>query len=478
MCIYAEANGDVWVGTASGGLSRIRGSQITSWTPDQGLTDSTIGSIIEDNQGDLWVGGDSGIARISRRELDGPSRIIHPRLFGLADGLRSRETLYGSMPCVWKDSSGRLWFATIMGAAVVDPAHMPVDTVAPSVRIEKLVFDSQAIVPHDDMRLGPGSGNIEFSFTAPTFVAPQKETFRYRLTGFDRNWIDAGSRRQAWYTNLPPGHYQFSALAQNSDGKWTSNGASFSFVLLPPLTRTPLAYAIYGIAVLLIAWYTIRFRTRVLIRRQRELRRIVAERTEQLEAEKKALEAARRELQTRATYDSLTGLLNRGAILERLEHEVSRALRDGSTLGVIIADLDHFKRINDTFGHLCGDEVIRETANRIRAALRSYDSAGRYGGEEFLIVLPGWDAAHAPDRIVELLETIRSRPYLVSGAELRLTWSIGATTFRPTKDATDILEVLRRADTELYVAKQGERDRASVTQPQKGSSHQLVHPVP
>lgn len=478
MSLYAEANGDVWVGTASGGLSRIRGSQLTSWTPDQGLTDATIGSIIEDNQGDLWVGGDSGIARISRSELDSPGRAIHPRLFGSADGLRSRETLYGSMPCVWKDVSGRLWFTTIMGAAVIDPERMPADTVNPPVWIENAVVDSQTIVPHEGMRLGPGSGNMEFEFTAPTFVAPEKENFRYRLTGFDRDWIDAGSRRQAWYTNLPPGRYRFSVQAQNSDGKWNISGASFSFVLVPPLTRTPLAYAGYGIAALLIGWYTIRFRTRVLLRRQRELCRIVAERTEQLEAEKKALESARRELQTRATYDSLTGLFNRGAILEGLEHEISRALRDGTTLGVIIADLDHFKRINDSYGHLCGDEVIRETANRLRAALRSYDLAGRYGGEEFLIVLPGWDAAHAPDRVVALLEAIRSRPYLVSGVELRVTWSVGATTLRPTTDAPDTLEVLRRADAELYVAKQGGRDRASVTQPPKDSSQQLVQRVP
>ncbi len=466
MCVYPSANGDVWVGTASGGLSRIRGAEIVTWTQEQGLTDATIGSIIEDNLGDLWVGGDSGIARISRRELDGwqsgRSSALHPVLFGTADGLRSRETLFGSMPSTWKDARGRLWFGTIMGAAVVDPAHIPVNEVIPPVWIERTVVDSESVVPRSGARLGRGSGNVEFLFTAPTFVAPQAEAFRYRLMGFDKEWIAAGNRRHVWYTNLPPGHYTFSVQAQNSDGRWNTEGASFSFELLPPLSRTPLAFVLYGIVGLALLWFGIRQRTGVLVRREQELKRIVAERTEQLEAEKQALSVARRELQARATYDSLTGLLNRGAILERLEHEVSRSTRDNAPLGILIADLDFFKKINDTYGHVCGDEVIRETAERLRSALRSYDLAGRYGGEEFLIVLPGWDAAVAPERVDELLEAIRSRPYQVAGKEMHVTCSVGAATFRPDRDEPDILDMLRRSDTELYRAKQGGRDRASV----------------
>jgi len=470
MCVYAEKNGDVWVGTASGGLSRIRGRQIISWTPDQGLTDATVGSIIQDNNGDFWVAGDSGIARIPQQELSAAdaqgSRIVHPQLFGTADGLRSRESVYGSMPSAWKDTAGRLWFTTIMGAAMVDPTRMPLDTIVPPVWIEGVVADSKKVALQEGIQLGPGSGNVEFSFAAPTFVAPQKEIFRYQLIGFDQDWIAAGSRRHAWYTNLPPGKYTFAVQAQNSDGTWNRTGASFGFVLVPPFTRTPIAYVLYGIVALVIGWLGLRFRTHTLIRRQQELRRIVHERTEQLEAEKKALADARRELQARATYDSLTGLLNRGSVLERLEHEVSRATRDNMPLGVIIADLDYFKRINDTYGHLAGDEVIRETANRIRGALRSYDLAGRYGGEEFLIVLPGWDAALAPERLVELLEAIRSRPFEVSGQQMRLTWSLGAATFHPAINAADVLEMLRCADAELYVAKQAGRDRASIAQPE------------
>lgn len=466
MCIYADPDGDVWVGTASGGLSRIRGGHIVTWTPDQGLPDSAVGSIISDNRGDLWIGGDSGIARIARGDLDAydltGSRTLHPTLYGTADGLRSRETLFGSMPCTWKDSSGRLWFATILGAAVIDPARIPVSTIAAPVWIENVTSDSHPVAARDGVRLDSGSGNLEFTFTAPSFIAPQKMNFRYRLNGFDRDWIDAGSRRSAWYTNLPPGTYTFAVIAQNGDGTWNSAGAAFNFILLPPLYRTPLAYFLYAVFIVVTGWYVYAFRVRAILHRQQELTRIVAERTAQLEEEKAALNAARRELHVRATYDSLTNLLNRGAILERLEHEVSRSIRDKTPLGVVIADLDHFKKINDTFGHLCGDTVIREASDRLRTALRSYDLAGRYGGEEFLVLLPGCDLTQVPRRMNQLLEAMRRRPVVISGDEINLTCSIGATTFRPERDLPDLHELLRRADDALYRAKNSGRNRAAI----------------
>jgi diguanylate cyclase (GGDEF)-like protein len=465
MCISADADGDLWVGTASGGLSRIHGGKITTWTPEQGLLEATVGSVTEDDLGYLWLGGDSGIYRISKRELETDTvRLVHPQSYGTADGLRSRETVYGGMPSSWKDRSGRIWFSTIRGAAVIDPATIRMNTVPPPVWIESVEFDTKSIVPKDGMRLGRGPGNIEFSFSGPTFVAPQLESFQYRLIGFDKDWTSAGTRRNSWYTNLPPGQYTFSVRARNSDGVWNETGASFSFVLLPPLPRTPVAYALYAVLVVIFVWLVIRLRTESLVRRQQELKELVAERTAQLEAEKSALDRARHELHTRATYDSLTGLLNRPTILERLEHEIERAVRDQVSLGVAILDLDHFKQVNDTYGHLCGDAVIAETAERIRHALRSYDMAGRYGGEEFLIVMPGWSSDRAPQRIDDLLKAIREQPFRHAAEELNVTCSIGVTTFQPDADLPDALQILKRADDALYVSKRSGRNRSTIDQ--------------
>jgi len=464
MYVYADEDGSVWVGTASGGLSLIRGSRVVTWTLKDGLPESTVGSIVADDEGFLWFGGDNGIYRVARQELyrsaDAGGGAIYPVQYGTADGLRSRETLYGSMPCVWKRHDGRLWFGTIHGAAVVDPAHMAVNRLAPPTDIERVSFDGRAVVLQDGIRLGPGAGNIEAAFTAPSFVAPQRVFFRYRLVGFDPDWIFAGGRRKAWYTNLPAGQYTFLVQARNSDGIWEERGSSFRFVIVPPAARTPLAYAGYVIAALLCGWGLVALRTRALVRRHRELAHTVAERTAQLEKEKAALEAARRELQIQATHDGLTGMFNRAAIVDHLQREIARAVREKTTLGVVVADLDHFKKVNDTYGHLCGDQIIIQCAERFRSALRGYDLLGRFGGEEFLVLLPGWDQTTAPERIGDLLRAISGRPFKTEEAELRLTCSLGVATLDPRVDAPAPLELLRRADAALYAAKNAGRNCA------------------
>ena len=464
MVVYADGDGSLWAGVAAGGLSRIRDGQVVSWTPEQGAPDTTIGSIIEDGQGNLWIGGDGGIYHIGKAELNRalgvPGAKAEAVSYGQADGLRMAETVFGSMPSSWKARDGRLWFATIAGAAVADPAHIPAGEISPQVLIEQATFNSTRLPLDNGLRIGPGPGNLAVSFTAPSFIAPQQMRFRYRLEGFDADWVAADSR-SARYTNLPPGSYTFMVEARNVNGAWNTAGASFAFVLRAPLRESPLAFVCYGLAILALAWAVIALRTRSLLRRQWELTRVVAERTAQLEAEKAALEAARQELHVQATHDSLTGLFNRAAILEHLEREVSRAVRDGEPLGVILADLDNFKGVNDNFGHLCGDDILRETAVRLRTAARDYDLVGRYGGEEFLIIFPGWDLQVAPARIEDLLNAIRTRNFEVAGGQVHLTCSFGVATFRPDVDTPDMWEVLSRADTALYVAKNSGRNTAS-----------------
>ncbi len=463
MSLYADRNNDVWIGTASGGLSRFRNGHLVSWTADQGLPESTIGSILEDDDGSLWFGGDSGIFSISKQELNHSasttSRSIHATLYGTSDGLRSRETVYGSMPASWKDHTGRLWFATILGAAVIDPAHLRSNNLAPPVWIQSAAFNSHRIPLEDGFTLGRGSGNLAVSFTAPSFVAPRQMRFRYRLAGFDPDWNLAGNRRDAWYTNLPPGKYTFMVQAANSDGVWNLSGSSFSFVLKPPLTRTPLAYLCFGVAALLLLWLVIGLRTRELVGRQQELKRLVAERTAQLEHEKTQLMSARKELQFRALHDALTGLLNRGAIMDVLEHEVERARREKSAVTIVLADLDHFKLINDTRGHLCGDHVLAEAAQRLRGYLRSYDSVGRYGGEEFLLILPGYDAHKDPSRAVRLVSEFRAHSFEFQEQSFPVTCSFGVVVLRPSSESPTAEDLLRLADEALYRAKRAGRDR-------------------
>jgi diguanylate cyclase (GGDEF)-like protein len=171
---------------------------------------------------------------------------------------------------------------------------------------------------------------------------------------------------------------------------------------------------------------------------------------------------ARETLRVQATHDSLTGLLNRVTVLDTLRRELSRSARDGSNLGVAMVDLDHFKSINDTYGHLAGDEVLRETSRRMRHVLRTYDELGRYGGEEFLVILPTCDTANATRAAERLLQGLSHDTIQIdAGGALQVTASIGvistALVVKPTVD-----ELIRAADTALYRAKNSGRNRIEV----------------
>jgi len=167
---------------------------------------------------------------------------------------------------------------------------------------------------------------------------------------------------------------------------------------------------------------------------------------------------AREMLADKATHDSLTGLWNRGAILETLEHEMARADREGMPLGVILGDIDFFKRVNDTHGHLAGDAVLRETARRMLSVRRSYDAVGRYGGEEFLVITPGCGLELARSVGERMRAAIAAEPMDIAAGLIPVTMSLGATTYLPRGHATPEA-LVKAADEAMYRAKAGGRDR-------------------
>jgi len=170
---------------------------------------------------------------------------------------------------------------------------------------------------------------------------------------------------------------------------------------------------------------------------------------------------AREAMRFKATHDILTGVWNRGAILEALDREVWRSRREGRSLGVLIADLDHFKSVNDTYGHLAGDIVLRDISKRMETEVRPYDAVGRYGGEEFLILLPGCNDVAVREKADQLRDVIARQPVSTEAGELRITMSIGgvATGDWPADSANHILQM---ADLALYRAKEEGRNRTVV----------------
>jgi len=175
----------------------------------------------------------------------------------------------------------------------------------------------------------------------------------------------------------------------------------------------------------------------------------------------KNLIAARDELRFRATHDALTGIANRGVILDAIHREHSRQLREGGSLGLIMVDLDHFKHVNDTHGHLAGDAVLKEVARRMTACARPYDTVGRYGGEEFLVVVASADGVGAMALAERIRREIAARPVLTDAGPVSITASCGVTVSNADKPL-DSEDLLRAADEALYLAKQQGRNRVAL----------------
>jgi two-component system, cell cycle response regulator len=170
------------------------------------------------------------------------------------------------------------------------------------------------------------------------------------------------------------------------------------------------------------------------------------------------LVSARESMRHAATHDSLTGLMNRGEIVAMLQRELERARREHTPLGVILGDIDHFKSVNDTHGHLFGDEALREIGRRMRAQLRVYDGVGRYGGEEFLMILPNCDLSNALIRANELREMVANTPVICDGVERSITMSMGVAVSK-IDGKNDLEALLNQADAGLYAAKDNGRNR-------------------
>jgi ligand-binding sensor domain-containing protein/signal transduction histidine kinase len=246
-----DAQGTLWLGTNGGGLNRMRDGRVESF-PSRGLP-RTIYGMLEDGSGHLWLSAKTGIFEVA---IAGGAVTA----YGTADGMNIRECSGGGHPAAWKLADGSLWFATLDGVSVIDPAHAQENRVPPPVVIEKVLVNDRALNPEGDLTLKPGTSRLEFQYAGLSFVAPQKVQYRYRLEGFERSWIEAGTRRAAFYTNLSPGHYRFQVMAANNDGVWSPTGASFGLRLLPHYYQTWWFYSALALACLLLGYLAYRWR--------------------------------------------------------------------------------------------------------------------------------------------------------------------------------------------------------------------------
>src|SRR5205823_1968557 len=178
------------------------------------------------------------------------------------DGMRARPTPSGYSRRATKSKDGRLWFAVFDGVAVVDPKHLHENRLPPPVKIETITADRTAHPPTPHLKLPPLTKELQIEYTALSFVSPEKVRFQYKLDPFDKDWNDVGGRRQAVYTNLPPGQYRFHIIACNNDGVWNETGASYEFAIQPALYQTNWFRLLSVAALAMFLWSLYRLRLR------------------------------------------------------------------------------------------------------------------------------------------------------------------------------------------------------------------------
>jgi diguanylate cyclase (GGDEF)-like protein len=403
--------------------------------------------LLSDARGWLWIGTDDGVLA-----WNGSSW----RRFTQEDGLIWND-INDSMMTNGPD--GSIWVATSGGLSrILHPERMFATPLLRIAIIEARI--GERLLPLEGACKLPWSRqDMSFQFAAPDSINRAGLRFHYRLAGLQPDWIESRDQT-AHFQTLPPGEYSFEVYAQDSVSGTHSVTTAYRFRVMPPWWRTWWLYTLCGIACCLVMAWIFRLRTRKLLAQQRRLEGMVLERTSELEA-------SREELRRQATHDGLTGLLDRLAVLEAFDQELARARRDGTPLTLVLADIDHFKQINDSYGHLAGDEALRRFSAALAGRVRTYDHVGRYGGEEFLLVLVGIDSgdsvgvksAGIQERLAALHKSISGLNVKYDGAEFVITCSLGIVQLDDLQGGGDQKLALAAADEALYEAKRGGRNR-------------------
>jgi signal transduction histidine kinase/ActR/RegA family two-component response regulator len=279
-----DSSGGLWIGSESG-LSLLKQGHFSSYTTQdglpEGLLDNTVSRIMEDDRGNLWMNGNNGISRVNKPELnefaEGSRKSVSAITYGVADGMKSREGNGGGQPAGWQSRDGKMWFPTVRGLVCVDPEddYGP----PPPLAIEGALVNGKPVDLAKENTIGPGATEIEFHYTALSFQNPARVQFKYQLEGYDKDWVVAGTRRAAYYTNLEPGLYRFRVIASNSEGVWNQIGTAVQFRLRPHFYRTKLFYTLSILAVVFAAYALYSQGVRKLKARAEELSMLVVQRT-------------------------------------------------------------------------------------------------------------------------------------------------------------------------------------------------------
>ncbi len=257
VAIHQADDGSIWFATR-GGLTRLKDGRFRTYTIQEGLPVNQISGILEDGKGNFWFSCSQGLVRVAKTDFsdldEGKIARLACHTYGVGDGLRSSAFAAGYQPNALRTADGRLLFASLKGLVVINPGELFSNALIPPVRIEKVLIDKKPADTGRHAIIPPGDGEVEIHYSALSYLAPEKVQFKYQLIGFDREWVDAGTRRFAHYAGLPAGEYKFRVIACNNDAIWNEAGDAFAFYLKPHYYQRVWFYALCG-ALALFATY-------------------------------------------------------------------------------------------------------------------------------------------------------------------------------------------------------------------------------
>jgi diguanylate cyclase (GGDEF)-like protein len=448
--IAIDQDGYIWAAGPSQELMRLKvdGYRVTEvkHIGRPPLLSQQIVALMVDHRGWLWVGQDAGLTVFDGRSW---------RSYTQDDGLLWNDVDSFALA---EDLDHSIWIGTSGGLS-----HLITPQDAPTGLPQAPAFSQ---VTYGNKLLGNGSAvqwsssPLEISMALLSFRGTQDAGIRYRLVGGQGSEWEETRDMDVHFQHLAPGNYQFQVAEVDQSGHLISPVATYSFRITPRWWQSrelQIGLALFALAVLVATW---RQRVGALVKQKRHLEAAVKLRTIDLEKEKGELMRTREQMRHYAEHDDLTGLWNHRIIVERLRIEVDRSRREGLPVSIILADLDYFKRINDTFGHPAGDQVLKEASATFHRMVRTYDWVGRYGGEEFLLILPGSGFVHARQRAEELRIAVQECCVKEGETMIPLTASFGVASGFPAGHE----ELIREADEALYKAKNSGRNRVVATE--------------
>ncbi|MEM9530504.1 MAG: EAL domain-containing protein [Pseudomonadota bacterium] len=441
----AVADDGIWIAMSEGGLFHLTEQGLTS--PGAGpIEDQSVYVVQPLPDGTIVVGSETGVYQLDPATKD----YFH---YGRLNGFLGVET---NVHATLIDADGHLWIGTMEGAARFR-TDMPLPLVpSPAAEVISMEAGEDRVPVANGGQVAAGLQRVHINFGAVSTQHPDRLEYSYRLLGADESWVEVGNARSVSYSNLAAGLYRFQVKASKPSGTWGAP-SEWTFTVLTPLWKKNWFLGALVVTLLISTIVLMRYRTRLIARANRRLREEVADRTRSIERARQRLEESNRQLEYQASYDELTGIYNRRSFEDRLGEAWTEADNSGVGGYLMYLDLDQFKVVNDTCGHAAGDEVLRQVAELIQAQVRSVDTVGRLGGDEFGIVLKNCPA-EAALRVAETVRRAVEDYQFTWGSDVfRIGVSIGVVPIDCARG--DINELQQLADAACYAAKEAGRNQ-------------------